>query len=630
MLAVSASWPSDVPRVAPAGAKAGLHAPSTGDDGSRPDPETAGSVRAAQIAAIVRLTPIAIGASCLNALVLLATFWAVGELRWQYLVWAGVIFALAVYYFVNWNNSRRSDPVRTASRRAIQRTVLHGCVFGAVWGAIPAFAFPGASPPVQLFIAVLTSGMMCAGGFVLSTAPRAGIAYIAIVAAASIFALLQQPDPVHLGLVALTLAYAAVLIVSVNWSAGLFISSRLAEAQLRSEIAAREAAQIQVAHTERMSALGELAGGIAHDFNNILQAVSAGAQLAARHIDDPAAVRRYAGHIETAVERGASISRRLLGFARQDLLRPEQIQPSGLIAEVYELLAHTIDASIRITIDVPADTPGFVADRFRLETVLLNLANNARDAMPAGGALTVSAAVESLARDLSAPALTQGRYVRIAVADTGAGMDAATLARAGQPFFTTKPKGKGTGLGLSMAKGFAEQSGGALAIASEVGRGTTVTLWFPQVDAPAAETSLEGAVAAARAGLRIMLVDDDEDVRVTLARSLEDAGFVITSADSAERALDQLRLGIEIDALVTDLSMPGMSGWDLIREIRGSRPHLPSLMLTGHLQDTDADDLTMGKNERFTLLRKPVSPVLLAERIAALVDGRAGPSAGVR
>jgi CheY-like chemotaxis protein len=125
-----------------------------------------------------------------------------------------------------------------------------------------------------------------------------------------------------------------------------------------------------------------------------------------------------------------------------------------------------------------------------------------------------------------------------------------------------------------------------------------------------------------------MLVDDDEDVRVTLARSLEDAGFVITSADCAERALDQLRLGVEIDALVTDLSMPGMSGWDLIREIRGSKPHLPSLMLTGHLQDTEADDLVMGKNERFALLRKPVSPVLLAERIAALVDGRAGPVAG--
>src|SRR6185437_3174164 len=386
------------------------------------DPETAGSIRAAQISAIVRLTPVAIGASCLNALVLLATFWAVGELRWQYWIWVGLIFALAAYYLHNWNESRRFDPSRTASRRAIRRTVLNGCVFGAVWGVIPAVAFPGAAPPVQLFIAVLTSGMMCAGGFVLATVPLAGVSYIAIVAAASIYALLQEASPIHLGLVALTLAYATVLIVSVYWSAALFVSRRLAEAQLRREIAAREAAQAQAAHAERMSALGELAGGIAHDFNNILQAVSAGAQLVARHGGDASSIRRYAEQIEMAVERGASISRRLLGFARQDLLRPERIQPGELIGEVGELLAHTIDASIKMKVDIAEDTPGFVADRFRLETVLLNLANNARDAMPRGGALSISVAVEELTRDADAPALKRGRYARIAVEDTGSGM----------------------------------------------------------------------------------------------------------------------------------------------------------------------------------------------------------------
>ncbi|HEV2363311.1 MAG TPA: ATP-binding protein [Caulobacteraceae bacterium] len=584
------------------------------------DAETAGSLRAAQIAAIVRLTPVAIGASCLNALVLLATFWAVGELKWQYWLWAGLIFALAAYYFGNWAQSRRREPIRTASPRAIRRTVRNGCVFGAVWGVIPAVAFPGASPPVQLFIAVLTSGMMCAGGFVLATVSPAAISYIAIVAAASIYALLQQTSPIHLGLVALTLAYTMVLMVSANRSAALFISSRLAEAQLRKETEARETAQVQAAHAERMSALGELAGGIAHDFNNILQAVSAGAQLAARHAEEPDSVRRYADQIATAVERGAAISGRLLGFARQDRLRPEQIQPGELLGNVGELLAHTMDPSIHVTIEVPAETPGLAADRYRLETVLLNLANNARDAMPGGGTLSISAAVEDLAHDIDAPALKRGRYVRITVRDTGSGMDAVTLARAGQPFFTTKPKGKGTGLGLSMARGFAEQSGGALAITSEPSRGTTVTLWFPQAEGARAQAPEERALAPVRAGLRVMLVDDDDQVRATLAGSLEDAGFVVTSAESAEQALDELRRGVQIDALVTDLSMPGMNGWDLIREIQAQRPLLPSLMLTGHLQDADADSLASAQNGRFAVLRKPVAPLVLARRIAALVD----------
>jgi signal transduction histidine kinase len=619
MWAVTASRPSKIRSTAFAPANWLSRLLSLGNV-SLADPETAGSVRAAQVSAIVRLTPVALGASCLNALVLLATFRAAGALAWPYWLWAGLIVVLTVYYFRNWAK-RRLDPIRTASPRAIRRTVLNGCVFGALWGAIPAVAFPAASPPIQLFIAVLTSGMMCAGGFVLATVPLAAVSFIGIVAAGSIYALLQETSAIHLGLVVLTLAYAAVLIASANWSAALFVSSRLAEAQLRKEIAAREAAQTQAAHAERMRALGELAGGIAHDFNNILQAVSAGAQHAARHAGDPDSVRRSAEHIGAAVERGASISRRLLGFARQDRLRPEQIQPGELIADVCELLARTIDASIKITVEVPANTPGFVADRFRLETVLLNLANNARDAMPGGGTLSISAAVEVIPLDVDAPGLNAGRYVRIAVTDTGSGMDAATLERAGQPFFTTKPKGKGTGLGLSMAKGFAEQSGGALAIVSKLGAGTTITLWFPQGDGIAAEAPEERVAAVTKAHLRVMLVDDDGDVRATLARSLEDAGFVVTIAESAESALDQLRRGLEIDALVTDLSMPGMNGWDLIRELRASRPFLPSLLLTGHLQDIDA--LTSFEDERFALLRKPVSPGLLAKRIAALVENEA-------
>jgi CheY-like chemotaxis protein len=283
-----------------------------------------------------------------------------------------------------------------------------------------------------------------------------------------------------------------------------------------------------------------------------------------------------------------------------------------------------MDPSIEIKVDVAADASSFVADRFRLETVLLNLATNARDAMPGGGALTISAANEAPRHRPDVPPPPAGRFVRISVTDTGSGMDAATLARAGEPFFTTKPKGKGTGLGLSMAKGFAEQSGGEFAIASLPGRGTTVSLWLPEGDAVAqAEKQAPAADRkAALAHLRVLLVDDDEAVRAPLASSLEDAGFSVLSAESAERALDMLRSGLWVDALVTDLSMPGMSGWDLIREVRSRWPDLPSLMLTGHLEDDDAGQgPACGLGDRFLLLRKPAPPALLAERLGALVVG---------
>jgi signal transduction histidine kinase/CheY-like chemotaxis protein len=462
---------------------------------------------------------------------------------------------------------------------------------------------------------------MCAGGFVLATVPLAGVLYVALVGAGAFYGLMQETGPVYIGLSAMTVVYTAVVIVNVSWSGSLFVSSRLAEAQVRKEVAAREQAQTQAAHAERMTALGQLAGGIAHDFNNVLQAVSGGAALIGRHAEDLDYVRRRARLIEDAVERGGAISRRLLAFARRDVLSAEAIDGGELVTQVGELLAHTIDASIKIEIDAPKTASRFVADRLQLETVLLNLAANARDAMPKGGALTISAAGEILDSDLEAPPLKTGRYVRISVADSGSGMDAATLARAGQPFFTTKPRGKGTGLGLSMARGFAEQSGGGLSIASEPGRGTVVTLWLPQEEIGAAPARVAEAVPEEAWGghLRVLVVDDDDAVREMLTTSLEDAGFLALAAESGERALDQIDHGAQVDALVTDLSMPGMSGLDLIRALQSRSPDLPAILLTGHVGDAAEEAVAHPQGNRFLLLQKPVSPAQLAKRLFALI-----------
>jgi len=580
------------------------------------DPEDAGLIRGAQINAIVRLTPLTMVASCLNAVVVLATFATMGALRPELCIWALLLFAMAINFWRAWW-PRRHEARRSASRRAIRRVIRNGCAYGVLWGVVPAVTFPGAPLEIQLFVACLTAGMMSACGFALATVPLAGMACVALVAVGTLAALLQETGPVYLGIILLLASYATVLIVNVNWSASLFVNSLLAEAQVRKEVAARELAQAQSAHADRMTALGELAGGIAHDFNNILQVVSGGAAHIGRHPENRDDVVRQARRIQDAVERGSAITRRLLAFARRDALSAEPIDAAGLLTDLGEMLGHAIGPSINVHVDVTT-TPGcFLADRGQLDTVLLNLATNARDAMPNGGDLTISAVSIVLDHDSDVPRLNAGRYLCTTVRDTGVGIDAATLPRVAEPFFTTKPRGKGTGLGVSMAKGFAEQSGGAFAIASEPGRGTTVTLWLPQADGGVATQTKDPAYGAAvGAGRRVLVVEDDELVREVLMTSLEDVGFVTLGAENAASAIARLDQGGGVDALITDFSMPGMNGLDLIHEVHARKPGLPAILLTGHVSDVAVHKL---QTEHFTLLLKPMQPAHVAERLAALM-----------
>jgi PAS domain S-box-containing protein len=381
---------------------------------------------------------------------------------------------------------------------------------------------------------------------------------------------------------------------------------------------------------QKLQALGRLAGGIAHDFNNVLQAVAGGAALMERRADDIPAVRRRSRMLIEAAERGASITRRLLAFARRGELRMEAVDPAELLKSMQEILAPALGAGIEVQIEAPAGLPAMLTDKGQLETALINLATNARDAMPKGGRLVLSAMAETVGEGRLQPlaaGLLPGAYICLTVRDTGAGMEAATLARVVEPFFTTKPPGKGTGLGLPMVKGFAEQSGGAFDIRSEPGQGTIVTLWFPQ----AAEDSLTAAsalpatanVPAARRGRapKVLVVDDEPLVRETVAAGLDAAGYrVIAAADGAE-ALQLLTSGSTVAAMVTDLTMPGMDGLALIREARGRRPGLPVVLLTGYAGDTAGLDLTTTADSgHFALLRKPVTSACLAEHLAKLLE----------
>jgi CheY-like chemotaxis protein len=374
-----------------------------------------------------------------------------------------------------------------------------------------------------------------------------------------------------------------------------------------------------------MEALGQLAGGIAHDFNNVLQAVGGGAGLILRRPDDVEGVRRIARMVVEAAERGSAVTRRLLAFSRRGELRAEPVDPAALLTDLREVLTHTLGAGIGVRVETGTHIPSLLADKGQLETVLVNLSTNARDAMAGQGLLTLSATVEVLTSGMdlhqSAP-LAPGTYLRMTVADTGAGMTPEVLIRATEPFFTTKAQGKGTGLGLAMARGFAEQSGGGLTIKSAVGCGTAVHLWLPIAEAETPVAVVQADIAAAPVAARILLVDDEEVVRTIIAEGLRNAGYSVLAAAGGREALALLDAGDGADLLISDLSMPDMDGLTVVREVQRRRPGLPAILLTGFA--TNAAEAVLGgaMGGAFSLLRKPVNTQELAERATMLLVGR--------
>ncbi len=413
-------------------------------------------------------------------------------------------------------------------------------------------------------------------------------------------------------------------------------------AELERLVAERTAAlrdsEARLAQAAKMEALGRLAGGVAHDFNNVLQAVKGGVSLAASRIRrDPDGALRYLDLAANATERGAAVTGRLLSFARRGELSVAPLEPAPMLDGLAQMLRHTLGPSVTLDAAAEPGCPALLADAGQLEAVLVNLANNAKDALPGGtGRIVLSAA-----RCQRAPRhLPAGDYVRLSVSDDGEGMAPDVLAKVSEPFFTTKPKGKGTGLGLAMACGFAEQSGGALAIESAPGQGTTVSLWLPRATGAArgpdprrARDDEDQQSAAAGPGASLLVVDDEAGVRAVLCAALAERGHAVAEAGSAAPALARFDAGggRPVDALVTDLVMPGgMDGLALIREARRRRPGLPAVLITGHVGDAVRGTLEEAAvTGPFAVLRKPVSPEALEAQVAALLRGRAGPSGGV-
>ncbi|CAH2604917.1 Histidine kinase [Rhodovastum atsumiense] len=357
------------------------------------------------------------------------------------------------------------------------------------------------------------------------------------------------------------------------------------EQRVAERTAALEAATQQLAAAQRLEAIGKLTGGVAHGINNLLQVIETGLTLL--HSSDDSARRRVAeASMAKAVDRGARLTRQLLAFARQQSLAPQLLDPGRLLEESRDLLAQSLRDDIRLTMDIAADTWPVMVDRTQLEVALLNIAVNARDAMPAGGHLHMATANVTFPDTATAPDGLAGRFVRIAVTDNGEGMPAEVLGRAFEPFFTTKDPSRGSGLGLSQVWGFARQSGGTARIESRLGGGTTVTLLLPRADGPVMDEKGVPATPAAEEGQRmvsVLLVEDDPDVAELLSEVLETLGHRVRHLPTGAAALEAIKRGERPDVVITDMMMPGgVNGLALARELRARLPHLPVVLATGY------------------------------------------------
>jgi len=367
-----------------------------------------------------------------------------------------------------------------------------------------------------------------------------------------------------------------------------------------------EAARDQLAQSQKMEALGQLTGGIAHDFNNVLAVVLSNLELLRQRAPLPSTLLKLIDNSERAIERATALTQRMLAFARRQDLRPEPVDIAGLVTGMVELLKRTLGSQIVIATEIPGTLPRAMVDGNQLELAIMNLSLNARDAMPTGGNLTIAADEQVLDNDTSG--LTLGHYVRVIVTDTGVGMDLSVLARAGEPFFTTKGVGKGTGLGLAMVQGLAEQSGGRLELKSVRGKGTSAVMWLPVAETAAMSEREDLRPKLIARPLIILVVDDDPLVLLGTVGMLEDLGHTVVEAATGEAALAVLQSREPIDVLVTDQAMPGMTGTELIKAARVERPGLPVILATGYAEPA-------GIEAGIPVLKKPYLPRALASAI---------------
>lgn len=385
-----------------------------------------------------------------------------------------------------------------------------------------------------------------------------------------------------------------------------------------------EAVQEQLRQAQKMEAVGQLTGGLAHDFNNMLTSVAGGLEMIATRVEQNrvSEIGKYVEMAQAGTRRAAALTHRLLAFSRRQTLDPKPTDVTQLVGSMNEFLQRSVGPAVDLTIS-GSEVWSTLLDRNQLENALLNLCINARDAMPRGGSIVIETAnVEIDAASATSLDIAAGPYVRLSVGDTGSGMSAGTIERAFDPFFTTKPLGEGTGLGLSMIYGFARQSGGAVRIASQLGRGTTISMFFPRASQQAAvDDYVEARAGAAlsRGGEHVLVVDDEPLIRALIVDVLDELGYSAVEAGDGPEGLELLNSHVNVDLLITDVGLPkGMNGRQLADAARIKRPDLKVLFITGYAETAvmGGDKLDDGMH----VLTKPFELDVLANKVRELID----------
>lgn len=584
-------------------------------------------VEAERAKSVLSQTPVAVLVSAVNASLLVAVLGG-GSFGYQESLWLVAVLAVGALRLGVWR-AYRHDPASSANwQRWNTASIGAAALGGLLWGGGAAWLWPEGETE-QLFWVFVVGGM-CAGAAALHYAQLPAV--LAFIGPAGL------PVSIQFALEGSSRGYAASAMISVFLAALAITASRSSamfgeyvrlrlnaaqhaqninadNAQLRQEMEERRATEESLRQAQKMEALGQLTGGIAHDFNNLLMVVLASLSMLKKRLST--ADERVNLLVDNAIQganRGAALTQRLLAFSRRQALNPDVLQLAVLINGMADMLSRSVGPAHKLEICLPHQLPPIIADTNQLELAVLNLVVNARDSMPAGGMIQITAREHETGSG-ETDALAPGAYVVLSVSDNGLGMDEATLARAIEPFFTTKGVGQGTGLGLPMVHGLAAQSGGRLVLASKVGIGTTAELWLPCAGLEAAQAHRPSDVAPQPSEgppaprLTVLLVDDDPLVLESTSAMVEDLGHSTLQAHGAGSALAQLRASAEVSVAILDYGMPDMNGVELAAALQRLQPHLPVLLVTGYgeLPDVDAAGLTR--------LSKPFDQAALATAI---------------
>ncbi len=430
------------------------------------------------------------------------------------------------------------------------------------------------------------------------------------------------------GVIKLATAITSIITAIALWRCLPYFLALPSVDQLRQANAALLASEERLAHAQKMEALGQLTGGIAHDFNNVLQVIAGSLSVIDRRMGSEGGtqIRPSLEAIRKASNTASSLVNRMLAFSRRQTLVPREVEPDKLVASLREMLRRTLGPEIQLDLHLERCRSNVSCDPSQLESALLNLAINARDAMPQGGSLRITTVDRKFDDDLPDPEARPGSYVEFEVVDNGEGMTGEVLERAFEPFFTTKPTGRGTGLGLSQIYGFAKQSGGFVRIESKLGEGTSVRLFLPG-HAPSGKLAIEDNAALAGSDLvssafrgMALVVEDQAEVRSQIAGALEEIGYAVLEAADGVAGLKALESAGALDLLVSDIGLPGLSGRQLAEIARAARPALPILLITGYA-GASLENLKIVPG--MDVLRKPFTLDELTARVQSLLMGGA-------